>query len=44
MQITVELALEVDMPPVLLAPLRGLEQDRPDLYKHFVVPLLARYV
>ena len=43
-KITVELSLEVDMPPVLLAPLRWFEQDRPDFYEQFVAPLLARYV
>jgi len=40
----VEKSLEVDMPPVLLAPLRWFEQDRPDFYEQYVVPLLARNV
>ena len=40
----VEKSLEVDLPPVLLAPLRWFEQDRPDFYEQYVVPLLARYV
>lgn len=40
----VEKSLEVDMPPVLLAPLRWFEQDRPDYYEHYVVPLLERYM
>jgi hypothetical protein len=43
-KITVELSLEVDMPPVLLAPLRRFEQDRPDFYEQFVAPLLACYM
>jgi tetratricopeptide (TPR) repeat protein len=41
---SVEKSLEVDMLPVLLTPLRWFEQDRPDFYEHFVVPLLGRYV
>src|SRR5690242_4757940 len=36
----VEKSLEVDLPPVLLAPLRWFEQDRPDFYEQYVVPLL----
>jgi len=40
----VEKSLEVNMPPVLLAPLRWFERDRPDFYENYVVPLLARYV
>ena len=40
----VEKSLAVDMPPVLLAPLRWFEQDRPDFYEKYVVPLLARAV
>ena len=40
----VEKSLVVEMPPVLLAPLRWFEQDRPDFYERYVVPLLARYV
>lgn len=43
-KMAVEQSLEVDIPPVLLAPLRGFEQDRPDVYKQFVAPLLARNV
>jgi len=39
----IEKSLEVDMPPVLLAPLRWFEQDRPDFYERYVIPLLARY-
>ena len=37
----VEKSLEVNMPPVLLAPLRWFERDRPDFYEINVVPLLA---
>ena len=43
-KMAVEQSLEVDIPPVLLAPLRRFEQDSPDLYEQFVAPLLARYV
>jgi hypothetical protein len=39
----VEKALENNLPPVLLAPLRWFEQDKPDFYQKYVVPLLARY-
>jgi tetratricopeptide (TPR) repeat protein len=40
----VEKSLEVDLPPVLLAPLRWFEQDRLDFYQQYVVQLMARYV
>jgi tetratricopeptide (TPR) repeat protein len=39
----IEKALELEMPPVLLAPLRWFEQDRPEFYQKYVVPLMARY-
>jgi tetratricopeptide (TPR) repeat protein len=39
----IQKALEGGLPPVLLAPLRWFEQDRPDFYHKFVVPLLAHY-
>ena len=39
----VEKALEVELPPVLLTPLRWFEEDRPDFYQKHVVPLMARY-
>jgi tetratricopeptide (TPR) repeat protein len=39
----IEKSLELGLPPVLLAPLRWFEPERPDFYKRFVVPLLARY-
>jgi hypothetical protein len=35
-------SLELDLPPILLTPLRWFEQDRPDFYKQYVVPLIAR--
>jgi tetratricopeptide (TPR) repeat protein len=41
--VAIEKALELGLPPILLAPFRWLEQDRPDFYAKFVVPLLARY-
>ena len=37
-KMAVEQSLEVDMPPVLLAPHRGFEQDSSDLYEQFVAP------
>ena len=39
----IEKALEVELPPVLLTPLRWFEEDRPDFYQKHVVPLMARY-
>ena len=38
-----EKALEVELPPILLTPLRWLEQDRPDFYERYVVPLFVRF-
>ena len=40
---TIEKALELELPPILLAPLRWFEHDRPDFYLKHVVPLMARY-
>ena len=40
----IEQALALELPPLLLAPLRWFEQDRPDFYEQFVAPLLARYM
>ena len=37
------MALTNELPPILLSPLRWLEQDRPDFYAEYVVPLLARF-
>ncbi len=31
------------LPPVLLAPLRWFEQDKPEFYVEYAAPLLARY-
>ena len=39
----IEQSLELELPPILLAPLKWFEQDRPDFYQKYVVPLLARY-
>jgi len=39
----IEKSLELELPPVLLAPLRWLEQDRPAFYQKFVRHLLVRY-
>ncbi len=41
-KVAIEKSLELGLPPVLLTPLRWLEQDRPDFYIKYVVPLLAR--
>ncbi len=39
----IQKALELKLPPVLLIPLRWFEQDRPDFYQKYVVPLMARF-
>ena len=39
----IEKALALELPPVLLAPLCWFEQERPDFYQKYVVPLLAKY-
>ena len=40
---TIEKALELDLPPILLTPLHWFEQDRPEFYELYVVPLLVHY-
>jgi tetratricopeptide (TPR) repeat protein len=42
-RISIEKALELELPPILLTPLRWFQQDRPDFYQQYVVPLMARY-
>jgi len=37
----IETALDLELPPMLLAPLRWFEQEKPDFYGKYVVPLLA---
>jgi tetratricopeptide (TPR) repeat protein len=39
----VEQSLELELPPILLTPLRWFEQDKPDFYQKYVLPLMARY-
>jgi tetratricopeptide (TPR) repeat protein len=39
----IEKALDSELPPILLAPLRWFEQERPDFYEKHVVPLLAKH-
>jgi hypothetical protein len=39
----IEKALELDLPPVLLAPLCWFEQDRPEFFEEYAKALLARY-
>jgi hypothetical protein len=39
----VDQALALGLPPILLSPLRWLEQDRPEAYRAWAAPLLARY-
>jgi hypothetical protein len=41
-RISIEKSLDLALPPILLAPLRWFEQDRPDFYQKYVVPLMAR--
>jgi tetratricopeptide (TPR) repeat protein len=40
---TIERSLDLNLPPILLTPLCWFEQDRPDFYRQYVVPLMARY-
>ena len=42
-RISIEKSLELELPPILLTPLKWFEQDRPDFYQKYVVPLMARY-
>lgn len=39
----IEKSLELGLPPVLLSPLRWVEQDRPDFYQKYAAPLFARF-
>jgi len=39
----IEKSLELGLPPLLLSPLRWLEQDRPDFYRKYAASLLARF-
>jgi hypothetical protein len=39
----IERSLTLEMPPILLTPLRWFKRDRPDFYQKYVVPLMARY-
>jgi hypothetical protein len=39
----IEKAMDLELPPILLTPLRWFEQDRLDFYQKYVVPLMARY-
>ena len=39
----IEKSLELDLPPLLLSLLRWTEQDRPDFYQKYAMPLLARF-
>jgi tetratricopeptide (TPR) repeat protein len=38
----IEKSLELDLPPILLSPLRWIEQDRSAFYQKYAAPLLAR--
>jgi tetratricopeptide (TPR) repeat protein len=40
----VEKALTLELPPILLTPLRWFEQERRDFYVRYLVPLLTKYV
>jgi tetratricopeptide (TPR) repeat protein len=41
--LALEKALSVNLPHILLVPLHWLEQDKPDFYKKYAIPLLTRY-
>jgi tetratricopeptide (TPR) repeat protein len=40
---TIEEALRLGLPPLLLKPLHWLAQDQPDFYHKYALKLLARY-
>jgi len=40
---SIQKALLDSLPPILLTPLRWIEEERPDFYGNYVAPLLARY-
>ena len=40
---SLEQALELTIPSILLAPLHWLEQDQPPFYEQHIAPLLAKY-
>ncbi len=39
----IEKALDLELPPILLAPLRWFEQERPDFYAKDLMPLLTKH-
>ena len=39
----IERSLTLELPPILLTPLRWFEQDRPEFYQKYVVSLMAHY-
>ena len=39
----IEKALRLELPPILLAPLRWFEQEKPAIYKKYIMPLLFKY-
>ena len=36
-------SLDVDLPPILLGPLRWLEKDRPEFFEKYAAPLLKEF-
>lgn len=42
-RVAIEQALALEMPPILLRPLRWFEHDRPKVYEQFIKPLLNAY-
>ena len=41
--VAIEKALGLELPPILLAPLRWFEQEKPQFYEKYAAPLLAKY-
>lgn len=39
----IEYSLALGLPPILLAPLRWFEQDKPEFYENYAKALLTRY-
>jgi hypothetical protein len=40
---SIEMALTLGLPPILLTPLYWLENDRPDFFENYASPLLQQY-
>lgn len=41
--VAIKTSLDNDLPPILMLPLKWLEQDRPEFYQKYALPLLQQY-